>query len=231
MSTRSNSNAAINTPYKIARINRSTTCVDIFDSTEIDYACDFCKNKLDPLKMQRKKKVDDNSNKKYCEKLWEGHHANHRKIRHIKRHMKVCNYLSMPYGIDIVGEYVYRKSIQGIKDRIIEVNTNSTSYAMSSPSISHTNTSESKNSNSSSNTYTRKKRKRKETPGYITILESEYEMLKESHRIVCKINDIINNYENFSWCTSPLSRQFLGLGIILIPTLSYFGAVKLYILF
>ena len=61
MSTRSRSSdkSRKDSACKKARINRSTTCIDMFDYTEIECACECCREKLDPLKHRKKRLKDD----------------------------------------------------------------------------------------------------------------------------------------------------------------------------
>ena len=73
MSTRSQSSNKSwkDSACKKARINRSTTYMDIFDYKEIEYACEFCREKLDLLKHRKKRLNDDLSSNRRCKKLWE----------------------------------------------------------------------------------------------------------------------------------------------------------------
>ena len=62
-----------NPSSKMKRINsRSTTCVDLFDSTELEYCCDMCRPRIDILSHSRKKKKTSNdiSKRNKCERPW-----------------------------------------------------------------------------------------------------------------------------------------------------------------
>ena len=73
MSTRSQSSdkSRKDSTSKKVRINRSATCMGIFDYAEIEYACEFCREKLDLLKHRKKRLNDDLSSNRRCKKLWE----------------------------------------------------------------------------------------------------------------------------------------------------------------
>ena len=57
---------------KKARINQSATCMDIFDYTEIEYAYEFCREKLYPLKLRKKRLKDNSSSNRSYKKSQEG---------------------------------------------------------------------------------------------------------------------------------------------------------------
>ena len=62
-----------NTSSNMKRINsRSTTCVDLFDSTELEYCCDTCRPRIDTLFRSRKNKKNSNdmSKSNKCERPW-----------------------------------------------------------------------------------------------------------------------------------------------------------------
>ena len=144
--------------------------------------------------------------------------------------MKVCDYLSMPYGIETVRECVYRKSSPSIEKLVIGIDDNKSMSSVTSKSTNGSPKNASKSSNSTSNKskHTRKTERRN---GYVRVLESEYNMLLESHSKIEKIKEVLHHSKDFSWCTSHLSRRLLAMAIVFVPTLSCACATKLYIFF
>ena len=78
---------------KTVRITRTSTCLDVFDHSEVRHACDKCRKYLDPLHNSKKRGGAS------CDQLWLSHHAKHRENRIALRHREVCNYLEYPEGI------------------------------------------------------------------------------------------------------------------------------------
>ena len=72
--------------------------------------------------------------------------------------------------------------------------------------------------------------KSKKDSKFAYLRREEHERLKKCEDIVKRIEELINNKSDFSWCSSPLSRRFIGLSMTFVPSVSFFGASKMYML-
>ena len=78
---------------KISRINRGTTCDDIFGMHETHYVCDACPHFF---YCNRTRKIGKDENNTKCQQLWKSEHDHTNFSFRALKHNQIYDYLNVP---------------------------------------------------------------------------------------------------------------------------------------